>query len=180
MIRPPPRSPLFPYTPLFRSVSDTTAPVPGLYLHHVKVTHGGFERGMTVSAQVDEHRRSGAMRHHTGTHLLHAALRSGGARSGEHTSELPSLRHLLCRFFFLNDTAPTEISPLSLHAALPICERPPGPCPRPVPAPRQGDPRRLRAGHDGERPGGRAPPLRSHAPPHRHPPAARSPPERRC
>src|SRR5256885_7441063 len=25
-------------------------------------------------------------------------------------------------FFFLNDTAPTEISPLSLHAALPICQ----------------------------------------------------------
>src|SRR3712207_9143865 len=24
-------------------------------------------------------------------------------------------------FFFFNDTAPTEISPLSLHAALPIC-----------------------------------------------------------
>src|SRR5256885_13543500 len=27
-------------------------------------------------------------------------------------------------FFFFNDTAPTEFSPLSLHAALPIC--PPG------------------------------------------------------
>jgi alanyl-tRNA synthetase len=69
-------------------VSDTTAPVPGLYVHHVKVTHGGFERGMTVSAQVDEHRRSGAMRHHTGTHLLHAALRES---LGPHVKQAGSL-----------------------------------------------------------------------------------------
>src|SRR5260221_5451575 len=56
-------------------VSDTTAPVPGLYLHHVRGNDGGFERGMTVSAQADEQRRSQAMRHHTGTHLLQPALR---------------------------------------------------------------------------------------------------------
>ncbi len=69
-------------------VTDTTAPVPGLYLHQVKVTHGGFERGMTVSAQVDESRRSGAMRHHTGTHLLHAALRE---TLGPHVKQAGSL-----------------------------------------------------------------------------------------
>jgi len=56
-------------------VQDCTLPLPGLYLHHVKVTAGGFERGMTVRAEVDAERRAGAMRHHTGTHLLHAALR---------------------------------------------------------------------------------------------------------
>ena len=56
-------------------VEDTTLPLPGLYVHHVKVTTGGFEAGMTVRVQVDEGRRAGAMRHHTGTHLLHAALR---------------------------------------------------------------------------------------------------------
>jgi alanyl-tRNA synthetase len=56
-------------------VTDCQLPIPGLYSHHVKVTAGGFERGMTVRAEVDGERRAGAMRHHSGTHLLHAALR---------------------------------------------------------------------------------------------------------
>src|SRR3989338_7263738 len=41
-------------------------------------------------------------------------------RSEEHTSELQSQFHLVCHFFFLNDAAPPEISPLPLHDALPI------------------------------------------------------------
>jgi alanyl-tRNA synthetase len=56
-------------------VTDTQLPVPGLYAHVVRVTAGGFEKGMSVRAQVDPLKRAGAMRHHTGTHLLHAALR---------------------------------------------------------------------------------------------------------
>jgi alanyl-tRNA synthetase len=56
-------------------VTDCQLPIPGLYVHHVKVTSGGFERGMGLRAEVDAQRRAGAMRHHTGTHLLHAALR---------------------------------------------------------------------------------------------------------
>src|SRR3989338_6675651 len=47
------------------------------------------------------------------------------ARSEEHTSELQSQFHLLFPFFFFNDPAPTEIYPLSLHDALPICPRRP-------------------------------------------------------
>src|ERR1035441_8122409 len=55
-------------------------------------------------------------------------------QSEEHTSELQSLRHLVCRLllekktsesamiFFFNDTATTEIYTLSLHDALPICD----------------------------------------------------------
>src|SRR3989338_6775925 len=42
------------------------------------------------------------------------------SRSEEHTSELQSQFHLLSPLFFFNDTATTEISPLSLHDALPI------------------------------------------------------------
>src|SRR3990167_6985277 len=43
-------------------------------------------------------------------------------RSEEHTSELQSQSNLLYILFF-NDTATTEIYPLSLHDALPICRR---------------------------------------------------------
>ena len=69
-------------------VTDTTSPLPGLHVHHVLVTHGGFERGMVVRAEVDAERRAGAMRHHTGTHLLHAALRE---TLGPHVKQAGSL-----------------------------------------------------------------------------------------
>jgi len=69
-------------------VTDTTAPLPGLHVHHVRVTHGGFEPGMVVRAEVDGERRGGAMRHHTGTHLLHAALRE---TLGPHVKQAGSL-----------------------------------------------------------------------------------------
>src|ERR1039458_6228746 len=120
MIRRPPRSTLFPYTTLFRSVF---LPCPKWQPRLCR-----------------------------GCRRLH--------RSEEHTSELQSLRHLVCRlllekkkiiraydrsgprrritipakfngkdlgtasvdvlFFFFNDTATTEIYTLSLHDALPI------------------------------------------------------------
>jgi alanyl-tRNA synthetase len=69
-------------------VRDTTAPLPGLVAHHVRVTHGGLEPGMIVRAEVDAGRRGGAMRHHTGTHLLHAALRE---TLGPHVKQAGSL-----------------------------------------------------------------------------------------
>src|SRR3990172_5246456 len=47
--------------------------------------------------------------------------RNCSLRSEEHTSELQSRLHLLFPLVFFNDTAPTEIYPLSLHDALPIC-----------------------------------------------------------
>src|SRR3989304_3574737 len=42
-----------------------------------------------------------------------AVDRAGIARSEEHTSELQSRLHLVCRLLFLNDRAPTDISPFS-------------------------------------------------------------------
>src|SRR3989338_8078154 len=39
------------------------------------------------------------------------AKTSSASRSEEHTSELQSQFHLVCRLFFFNDTAPTEIHP---------------------------------------------------------------------
>src|SRR5687767_4038827 len=49
-------------------------------------------------------------------------------RSEEHTSELQSLAYLVCRLLLAPAT--TETSPLSLHDALPICDRRGGERPR--------------------------------------------------
>src|ERR1035438_2680505 len=53
--------------------------------------------------------------------LLLEKKRTNFIRSEEQTSELQSLRHLVRSLF--NETAPTEISTLSLHDALPISSR---------------------------------------------------------
>src|SRR5205814_8103555 len=70
MIPPPPRSTLFPYTTLFRSSHNKD----GALLHCAR--REGYARALRA--------REGLV------HILHV-------RSEEHTSELQSLRHLVCR-----------------------------------------------------------------------------------
>jgi alanyl-tRNA synthetase len=69
-------------------VVDCTQPAPGLFAHHVRVTHGSFEPGMIARAEVSAERRFAIMRHHTGTHLLHQALREA---LGPHVKQAGSL-----------------------------------------------------------------------------------------
>ena len=57
------------------SVEDTQRPVAGLIVHLGKL-HGKVRLGEEVSAEVDPRRRASTMRNHTGTHLLHRALRN--------------------------------------------------------------------------------------------------------
>ena len=57
------------------SVTDTTTPEAGLYVHHVKAEGGNVSVGDEVIAVVDAHRRAAIERNHTGTHILHSALR---------------------------------------------------------------------------------------------------------
>ena len=56
-------------------VLDTKAPEKGLFVHSVRADDGGLAEGDTVRALVDGNRRAAIERNHTGTHLLHAALR---------------------------------------------------------------------------------------------------------
>src|SRR2546430_12177142 len=74
MIRRPPRSTLFPYTTLFRSV----------VAHHAERGRGveGWRTGQRIS-----HRRGGQQ----------GTGETGAGRSEEHTSELQSQSNLVCR-----------------------------------------------------------------------------------
>ena len=57
-------------------VQDTKAPEKGLTCHYVKIENGELKLGRSVLAAVDTERRARITRNHTGTHVLHAALRS--------------------------------------------------------------------------------------------------------
>src|SRR3989475_6610577 len=79
MIRRPPRSTLFPYTTLFRSVVPGAGGVPG----------GAGDRGVRLLGA------GGVLAHGRPVRELDAAVRR--SRSEEHTSELQSQSNLVCR-----------------------------------------------------------------------------------
>src|SRR2546426_6339516 len=81
MIRRPPRSTLFPYTTLFRSVQDAVRVLDGQGLAHENPEHVGM---VAAPVLVERHGPRGRRR-----------LR--GPRSEEHTSELQSPCNLVCR-----------------------------------------------------------------------------------
>ena len=56
-------------------VLDTTLALDGLHRHHIEVADGAVEVGQTVRASIDADRRAAIRRNHTGTHILHWALR---------------------------------------------------------------------------------------------------------
>src|SRR5258705_1999975 len=94
MIRRPPRSTLFPYTTLFRSSSPGKAAIDGViqnqfFLLKAKAPNqvGGF---CFINAGSQN--------------LFFRGVEKTKARSEEHTSELQSLRHLVCRLLRDNKT----------------------------------------------------------------------------
>jgi alanyl-tRNA synthetase len=56
-------------------VVDVQRPVRGLIVHRVRVAEGELRSGADVSAEVDGEWRLGACQAHSGTHVVHAALR---------------------------------------------------------------------------------------------------------
>src|SRR5687767_15681965 len=89
MIPRPPRSTLFPYTTLFRSIVARLAPQPDAptSIRPLPVPSGSWANATAVRPSYDPD---------TGT-LLPAVITVPGTRSEEHTSELQSLAYLVCR-----------------------------------------------------------------------------------
>src|SRR3989442_11475324 len=89
MIRRPPRSTLFPYTTLFRSLGQTREQKQE---KHRRLAPGAPERALDLGERVppDEPLQRGPT-HHPG------APGASRRRSEEHTSELQSRPHLVCR-----------------------------------------------------------------------------------
>jgi alanyl-tRNA synthetase len=56
-------------------VLDTTLALPGLHKHTFTLREGTVEVGQTAEARIDGERRDAIRRNHTGTHVLHWALR---------------------------------------------------------------------------------------------------------
>jgi alanyl-tRNA synthetase len=57
-------------------VLDTTFALPGLRRHIARITSGTITAGQPATAEIDVDRRSRIRRNHTGTHVLHWALRT--------------------------------------------------------------------------------------------------------
>src|SRR3712207_8101067 len=88
MLRPPPRSPLFPYTTLFRSADARVAE---------GARHSRVELQGGASARKADGR--GACRRRCGEQCRQRGERKeqGASRSEEHTSELQSRQYIVCR-----------------------------------------------------------------------------------
>src|SRR5689334_24695883 len=83
MIRRPPRSTLFPYTTLFRSRGPGRRP--------------GLEQHRRAALRQDLHPRRRRLRRRPYRHAAVRTVREAFPRSEEHTSELQSQFHLVCR-----------------------------------------------------------------------------------
>src|SRR5258708_29702502 len=99
MIRRPPRSTLFPYTTLFRSLVATLPPI----VDHGELAGSG---GYQVPCSRQAFRRSSLT-----TPGCTTARRGQRRRSEEHTSELQSPDHLVCRLLLEKKKRLQHITP---------------------------------------------------------------------
>jgi alanyl-tRNA synthetase len=70
------------------TVTDCTNAIPGLRRHLARITDGDVTAGQTMTATIDNTRRDAIRRNHTGTHILHWALREV---LGDHVKQAGSL-----------------------------------------------------------------------------------------
>src|SRR4029079_6274706 len=87
------------------AVEDTQKPVGGLIVHRGTL-HGRLKVGETIEGVVDAERRAHTMRKHTGTHLLHRALRNVVGDTARQAGSLVDPAYL--RFDYPFDRALTD------------------------------------------------------------------------
>ncbi|MEO5918461.1 MAG: alanine--tRNA ligase [Candidatus Limnocylindrales bacterium] len=86
-------------------IEDTQKPVTGLFVHRGTL-RGRVAVGESVIAEVDPQRRAHTMRNHTGTHLLHRALRNAVGEGARQAGSLVTPDYL--RFDYPADRALTD------------------------------------------------------------------------
>ena len=89
-------------------VEDTQSPVAGLVVHRGVVERGDISLGEAVTARVDINRRLDAARNHSGTHLLHAALRTVLGAHVRQAGSLVSTERLRFDFSHVSALSPEE------------------------------------------------------------------------
>src|SRR2546425_7428458 len=92
MIRRPPRSTLFPYTTLFRSLALLRRFVARNFFRVLALGISGTRHEASELAPLDDHRAAALLANFVCGSLLYLEV-----RSEEHTSELQSLAYLVCR-----------------------------------------------------------------------------------
>jgi alanyl-tRNA synthetase len=102
-------------------VVDTGYAVPGLHRHLFKVREGTVEVGQSAVARIDGERRDAIRRNHTGTHILHWALREvlGGHVKQQGSLVAPDrLRFDFSHFEPVTDDQIRQIEDLANHEIL--------------------------------------------------------------
>src|SRR5205814_9603713 len=98
LIRRPPISTLFPYTTLFRSPASSHSRMGGIGTGFSAQKLLGSIPGQKIKYASNRWRCTPPLPSRIPKTVIHfAAMKRANARSEEHTSELQSLRHLVCR-----------------------------------------------------------------------------------
>jgi alanyl-tRNA synthetase len=106
-------------------VLDTTAALPGVHRHVVEPVEGTIEVGQEATATIDEERRQAIRRNHTGTHILHWALRTVLGPHVKQQGSLVAPDHLRFDFTHHASVSTAELEQIEDLANAQILENPP-------------------------------------------------------